>query len=198
MRRRRTDAGHPRARVPRRGLRAPVGAALDVLPRQVPLLDRPGAPARDRRPPRGDGGARRARCHPARGPRARRRAARSGHLACLGLPFVIVRGQAKEYGTANRLEGTFSPGSGSASSRTSSRAAGRLPRPLPPCARPVSNARMRSASSIARRAAPTLSRASPCACGRCFERPTSRTPPKIPAKPAWLSQSDSSVRLTAT
>ena len=27
-----------------------------------------------------------------------------------GLPFVIVRGQAKEYGTANRLEGTFSPG----------------------------------------------------------------------------------------
>jgi orotate phosphoribosyltransferase len=27
-----------------------------------------------------------------------------------GMPFVIVRGQAKEYGTANRLEGTFSPG----------------------------------------------------------------------------------------
>ena len=26
------------------------------------------------------------------------------------LPFVIVRGQAKEYGTANRLEGTFTPG----------------------------------------------------------------------------------------
>ncbi len=28
----------------------------------------------------------------------------------LGLPFVIVRGAAKEYGTANRLEGVFEPG----------------------------------------------------------------------------------------
>ena len=27
-----------------------------------------------------------------------------------GMPFLIVRGEAKEYGTANRLEGTFSPG----------------------------------------------------------------------------------------
>ncbi len=27
-----------------------------------------------------------------------------------GLPFVIVRGAAKEYGTANRLEGVFEPG----------------------------------------------------------------------------------------
>jgi orotate phosphoribosyltransferase len=27
-----------------------------------------------------------------------------------GLPFVIVRGSAKEYGTANRLEGVFEPG----------------------------------------------------------------------------------------
>ena len=27
-----------------------------------------------------------------------------------GLPFVIVRGTAKEYGTANRLEGVFEPG----------------------------------------------------------------------------------------
>ena len=27
-----------------------------------------------------------------------------------GLPFVIVRGEAKEYGTANRLEGTFEGG----------------------------------------------------------------------------------------
>jgi orotate phosphoribosyltransferase len=27
-----------------------------------------------------------------------------------GLPFVIVRGRAKEYGTANRLEGLFEPG----------------------------------------------------------------------------------------
>src|SRR6266566_301534 len=27
-----------------------------------------------------------------------------------GLPFLIVRGQAKQYGTANRLEGLFEPG----------------------------------------------------------------------------------------
>ena len=27
-----------------------------------------------------------------------------------GLPFVIVRKEAKEYGTANRLEGSFEPG----------------------------------------------------------------------------------------
>ncbi len=27
-----------------------------------------------------------------------------------GLPFLIVRGQAKEYGTANRIEGAFEPG----------------------------------------------------------------------------------------
>jgi orotate phosphoribosyltransferase len=27
-----------------------------------------------------------------------------------GLPFIIVRGEAKEYGTANRLEGPFEPG----------------------------------------------------------------------------------------
>ncbi|HZO98361.1 MAG TPA: orotate phosphoribosyltransferase [Gaiellaceae bacterium] len=28
----------------------------------------------------------------------------------LGLPFVIVRGRAKEHGTANRIEGAFEPG----------------------------------------------------------------------------------------
>ena len=28
----------------------------------------------------------------------------------LGLPFVIVRGAAKEYGTANRIEGVYEPG----------------------------------------------------------------------------------------
>jgi orotate phosphoribosyltransferase len=27
-----------------------------------------------------------------------------------GLPFIIVRGEAKEYGTANRIEGPFEPG----------------------------------------------------------------------------------------
>jgi orotate phosphoribosyltransferase len=27
-----------------------------------------------------------------------------------GLPFVIVRGEAKEYGTANRIEGSYEPG----------------------------------------------------------------------------------------
>ncbi len=27
-----------------------------------------------------------------------------------GLPFIIVRGETKEYGTANRIEGPFDPG----------------------------------------------------------------------------------------
>jgi orotate phosphoribosyltransferase len=27
-----------------------------------------------------------------------------------GLPFIIVRGETKEYGTANRIEGPFEPG----------------------------------------------------------------------------------------
>ena len=27
-----------------------------------------------------------------------------------GLPFIIVRGETKEYGTANRIEGAFQPG----------------------------------------------------------------------------------------
>ena len=35
------------------------------------------------------------------------------------LPFLIVRGQAKEYGTANRVEGVFSRARRSVSWRTS-------------------------------------------------------------------------------
>ena len=39
----------------------------------------------------------------------RRRARRCGSLAG-GLPFLIVRTEAKEYGTAKRIEGVFEPG----------------------------------------------------------------------------------------
>ncbi len=35
--------------------------------------------------------------------------AASGAMAS-GLPFIIVRGETKEYGTANRIEGPFAPG----------------------------------------------------------------------------------------
>ena len=46
---------------------------------------------------------------------ARRAGARRGRLAAaaslaVGLPFLIVRKAAKDYGTANRLEGPFEPG----------------------------------------------------------------------------------------
>ena len=44
--------------------------------------------------------------------------AAAGSLAG-GLPFVIVRDEAKDYGTANRLEGAFEEGGSCASSRTS-------------------------------------------------------------------------------
>ena len=60
-----------------------------------------------------------------------------------GLPFLIVREEAKEYGTANRLEGPFEPGEPSASSRTSSRPAARSPRRWRRSARPGSCAETR-------------------------------------------------------
>ena len=44
------------------------------------------------------------------------------------LPYLIVRGQAKEYGTANRIEGHFARGRRFALSRTSSRPAARQSR----------------------------------------------------------------------
>ena len=122
-------------------------------------------------------------------PEPRRCGRRSPRLCRLRPPFVIVRGQAKEYGTANRLEGTFSPGERVCLLEdvvTSGGAAAEAVAAVRDAGLECSNAvcvvdrEEGGADALARL---------PGACGRCFERPTSRTPPKIPAKPAWLSQS---------
>jgi orotate phosphoribosyltransferase len=84
-----------------------------------------------------------------------------------GLPFVIVRKAAKEYGTSNRLEGVYEEGElvclvedvvtsgGALLEAVDALRAGRSG----PCG-------LRSAWSIARRAAPTRSRAKASGCGR--------------------------------
>ena len=84
-----------------------------------------------------------------------------------GLPFVIVRDAAKEYGTANRLEGPFEagrarlPDRGRRHLRRSARGGRRRA-----AEKPGSRSETRSASSIARRAARTRWPASACACAR--------------------------------
>ena len=88
-------------------------------------------------------------------------------------PFIIVRGEAKEYGTANRIEGPFERGSSCASWRTSSPPAAPSWTPSRPSGRRACSCGTRSASSIVRTAGPTLSRASACVCGRSFGRASS-------------------------
>ena len=108
---RRARRRDPRARLPRGRLRPALGAPLELLPRQVPLRDA-ARPARRRsasgsRPP--SPSTSRTPCGspaPSSVPSRSRRPRRSPP----GLPFLIVRKEAKEYGTANRLEGVFEPG----------------------------------------------------------------------------------------
>jgi len=71
-----------------------------------------------------------------------------------GLPFVIVRKAAKEYGTSNRLEGVYEEGELVCLV------------PSTPFGQPVWWCGLRSAWSIARRAAPTRSPAKVSGCGR--------------------------------
>ena len=87
-----------------------------------------------------------------------------------GLPFVIVRGAAKAYGTGNRLEGVAEPGERIAWSRTSSRAAARPWRPSRRCARRGSSARPSSASWTAEKAAPRPWLRPACGCTHCSTR----------------------------
>ena len=101
-----------------------------------------------------------------------------------GLPFLIVRKAAKEYGTANRLEGVFEPGervclvedvvtSGGAAVEAARRRS----------ARPAWSAGSRSVWSIARRAERTLSRAvGPVSC-RFFGQESCSRREKTAAKP---------------
>ena len=101
----------PRGRLPRGRLRAALRPALEVLPRQVPLRDPP-------RPAAARSARRIAAAVPSTSPTATRLAgpelgavalAAAASLAS-GLPFLIVRKAAKDYGTANRLEGVYEEG----------------------------------------------------------------------------------------
>ena len=119
-----------------------------------------------------------------------------------GLPFVIVRDAAKEYGTANRLEGPFEPGEhrlpdrGRRHLRRRARRGGRRR-----SARPGSTCATPSASSIARRAEWTRSRVSASACARSSGPATSSRPRQAPqnrmVEPEPLRQSDPAVRVAA-
>ena len=104
-------ASAARGRLPRRRLPAPLGPPLEVLPRQVPLRDapRPARPAR-----RGDRGGGRASTSrtPSRlaGPELGAVALAAAASLAGGLPFLIVRKEAKGYGTSNQLEGVYAAG----------------------------------------------------------------------------------------
>ena len=122
--------------------------------------------------------------------RARRRRARAAASLESGLPFLIVRKEAKGYGTDNRLEGVFEPGeqvclvedvvtSGGAavSAVEALRDAG-----LSCCQRDMRRRPRRGGCGRARAA-----RRAPAAL--CSPPPTSCRVPKCSAKAAWLSGS---------
>ena len=73
-----------------------------------------------------------------------------------GLPFLIVRKEAKEYGTGNRLEGVFEPGQRVCLVEDVVTSGGAACEAVKRSARPGSPAARRSAWSTARRAASTL------------------------------------------
>ena len=79
-----------------------------------------------------------------------------------GLPFLIVRGAAKEYGTANRIEGAFEPGRKVVL---------------------VEDVVTSGGASTGRRAASTASRAARCGCGRSSAQVRSSPRDKTPAGP---------------
>ena len=97
-----------------------------------------------------------------------------------GLPFLIVRKEAKDYGTANRLEGLSEPRRvrlPDRGRRHLGRSGGRGRRWR--SARPVCVCPTRSAWSIAKKGVSTSSRAMRCASGRCSGPPSCSKPPQI-------------------
>ncbi len=97
-----------------------------------------------------------------------------------GLPFMIVRGETKEYGTEKRIEGPFEAGELVCLVEDVVTSGGGSPRRCPRCERQASSSVRLSAWSIVRRADPTRSRASASACGRSFVPKSSWNCTKLP------------------
>ena len=86
-----------------------------------------------------------------------------------GLPFLIVRKEAKGYGTSNQLEGVYAEGECVCLVEDVVTSGGAAIEAVEALAqRPDCGSRTRSASSTARRAASTSSPATRCACGPLF------------------------------
>ena len=175
-------AGARRARLPRGRLPAPLGQALALLPRQVPLRDpaRPAEPAR--------------RAH--RGRPSREHAPDATRLAGPELGAVALAAAASlqsglpvhdrsEGGEGIRHRETdrrarTRRANASAWSRTSSHRAERCSTRSRRCAAPASSCTRRSAWSTVRRAARTRSRGTPSGCARSFGQASSSAARKVP------------------
>ena len=112
-----------------------------------------------------------------------------------GLPFLIVRKEAKEYGTANRLEGAFEEGERVCLSEDVSPPAAPRWTPSRRCGKPVWRAETPSASSTARRAVPTHSRVAACDCGRSSSPESCSRLEKAPQSRMVERKSDAIVRV---
>ena len=180
--RRRARSPPARPRVPRRGLHAALGQAVSWYLDKYRFETDPEVRTRARRSARRGRAGVRARGDPAReaGPRRGRVGASTSWRRS---SFIIVRGETKEYGTANRIQGVFEqegragvPPGGRRHDRRRSR------RPSPPSAARACSSGTRSAWSIARRVDRTLSRASACGCARSSGREISLEMRKTAAK----------------
>ena len=89
-----------------------------------------------------------------------------------GLPFLIVRKEAKEYGTANRLEGFFEAGERVCLVEDVVTSGGAAIEAVEALREAGLRSERRSAWSTARRAEWTLWRASGCVCARSSDRPS--------------------------
>ena len=89
-----------------------------------------------------------------------------------GLPFIIVRGETKGYGTGNRIEGPYEPGELVCLVEDVVTSGGALCEAVEAVRAAVSSSDTRCASSTARRAAQTRSRGSACGSPRSTARAT--------------------------
>ena len=100
------------------------------------------------------------------------------------LPFIIVRGEIKEYGTANRIEGPFDGGTSCAFWRTSSRPAELSPNRCRRSGMPASSSVTRCVSWTVRKAGRTPSPGWECGFAPSTGRATSSPDAPLTSSPA--------------